>query len=114
MQRATSVPVRRVFPRTTLALVGACICAYSNAAVSGLLVYQREATLEGEIWRLVSGHLVHFSAGHLAANVFVFAVVGTLIEISDAKRYGRLCVVSAVLIGVSLLCFEPDLFLNSQ
>ncbi|MCB1041353.1 MAG: rhombosortase [Acidobacteria bacterium] len=38
-----------------------------------LLVFQRSALEGGELWRLLSGHFVHFSGNHLTWDLIVFA-----------------------------------------
>lgn len=40
-----------------------------------LLQYDREAVLAGEIWRLLTAHLVHLGASHTALNLFALILV---------------------------------------
>lgn len=40
--------------------------------------YQREAVLQGEIWRLVTGHFVHLGASHLLLNLAGLGLVAML------------------------------------
>ncbi|CAN5156370.1 hypothetical protein BH24PSE2_BH24PSE2_17250 [soil metagenome] len=40
-----------------------------GADVTAALRWDRVALAEGELWRLVTGHLVHLNAGHLLLNV---------------------------------------------
>lgn len=44
------------------------------------LLYDRDAILSGQIWRLVSGHFVHLSASHLVLDVLALCALGFLIE----------------------------------
>lgn len=39
------------------------------------LVFEREAVLAGQAWRLLSGHFVHFGAVHLALNAAAYALL---------------------------------------
>lgn len=78
-------------------------------AAGGSLVYERQAILEGELWRLVTGHLVHFSSLHLAADLLVFGGAGLLIEREQGGRAAYLYLTTAGVIGCALLLFEPQL-----
>lgn len=72
-------------------------------------IYQRESILNGEWWRLISGHWVHFSTTHLLANL---AVVLPCIWILANSRWWTLLlfiVFGALLISIGLLIFEPEL-----
>lgn len=80
-----------------------------SAAVAELLEFDRHAILAGEIWRLWTGHLIHYSARHalfdyataLAAGAVVLPVLG----------WRRLCLdlaLAAPLIGIGLLLTAPQ------
>lgn len=74
------------------------------------LVYDRTAITSGEIWRLVTGHLVHLDWNHLALNAAAFVGLGYLIE-TDGKngRHKLLTVtaVSAATISAALFLLSP-------
>ena len=61
------------------------------------LVYDRTALVHGELWRLWTGHLVHFSNSHLLLDTFVSAIV--LLSLSRFAKRDR----------VWLLVFFPPL-----
>lgn len=42
--------------------------------------YEREAIEAGQLWRLVSGHLVHLGMGHLALNVAALIMIRLLVD----------------------------------
>ncbi len=50
------------------------------------LWYSRGGLLNGELWRLVTGHLIHFSFAHLAGNLLAFAALAMLIELQQGSR----------------------------
>jgi rhomboid family GlyGly-CTERM serine protease len=53
-----------------LALAGAALLLSAVPAEAfAALVYQRRAILRGEVWRLLTGHLVHAGLAHLALNL---------------------------------------------
>ena len=45
-----------------------------------LLVYDRAAVLDGQLWRLLTGHLVHLDGRHLAYNLGALGCLGYLYE----------------------------------
>lgn len=81
--------------------------AWSIPASPGLLLYERTAMLQGEWWRLWTGHWVHFSGSHLVWNLVVLLVAGAWLE---RRHHGLLFVftlISAPLISLTLLFGEP-------
>jgi len=79
-------------------------------AVRVALRYEREAVLNGEIWRLISGHIVHFDLRHLALNLGGAALMVLLF----AANYSWLpwiwiLSVSVVAIDIGFLWLEPQL-----
>ncbi|MEJ2453438.1 MAG: rhombosortase [Candidatus Thiodiazotropha sp.] len=75
-----------------------------------VLQYQREAILSGELWRLVSGHLVHMNAPHLLMNLLGLWLIWLLFF--NRESSGILCFyrLPAVLIGsaLTLLALNPE------
>ncbi|MHC4547135.1 MAG: rhombosortase [Planctomycetota bacterium] len=72
------------------------------------LRYEREAILDGEVWRCLTGHLVHAGWTHLGVNLFVAAVI-----LAVLGRYLRPLAAPLLicLAGVSggLLAFAPGI-----
>lgn len=97
------------YPVTTVLIVGAFVTFFCQG-LSGMLVYDRSSILSGEIWRLLSGHLVHFSKGHLVLDLLALAVAGLIIESRRYPGFGLMCVISAVGVGVVSLLFLPDMY----
>lgn len=59
-------------------LAVAAVCAgilLVGDAAQHLLRYERDALLDGQLWRGLTGHLVHFSRAHLGLNLAVGAFV---------------------------------------
>ncbi|NYE59556.1 rhomboid family GlyGly-CTERM serine protease [Duganella sp. 1224] len=81
-----------------------------SAAVPELWQFDRHAILSGEIWRLWTCHLVHYSARHALMD-FATALAAGAIAL-PALGWRRLCLIvalSAPLISAGLLLLAPDL-----
>jgi rhomboid family GlyGly-CTERM serine protease len=96
----------------SLLLAVACIAlALVPAGVQGMLAYDRHAILSGEIWRLWSGHLVHFSWKHALADGIVLCAMARLAEQEfGSRRLACTLAVTAPVISLVLLAFVPALF----
>jgi len=110
-----STPSKKLAPGIGWWLVGLALCVMvllwlGGDSVQIALRYEREPVLAGEYWRLLTGHLVHFDARHLALNV----AGGVLIAFLFARTYSILqwvliLAASTIAIDVGFLLFEPQL-----
>ena len=74
------------------------------------LQYDRVAILDAEIWRLISGHLVHLGLGHYLLNAFGLILVWLLVGMHFTSR--QWLVVTAVAIAgvdTGLWIFNPQM-----
>ncbi len=94
-------------PLFAFALVAASFLLYSAPLLSHWLVYSRTAIGEGEVWRFITGHMVHFSGSHLWFNLLVIGITGAVIEWEGYPYFGILCGVSSVMVGLWLYFFCP-------
>jgi rhomboid family GlyGly-CTERM serine protease len=108
----TTVATRRRragFPAVTalLAVVGLALALLPEAA--DVLAYDRERILAGEVWRLATGHAVHFSWTHAGYNLALFSVAGAWLE----RRHRALCawliVFTALASSLYFLFALPDM-----
>ena len=75
-----------------------------------LLQYEREQILAGEWWRLITGHLVHVDAPHLAINAFVIlAWLYLFDQREDLGTVIRTIFAYALLISLGMLLLSTDL-----
>jgi rhomboid family GlyGly-CTERM serine protease len=95
-------------PATWLAAGAAGLVAVLPDAAAALL-FDREAIRAGALWRLGTGHFVHFGAAHLAWNLAVVLAAGLWVE-SIAPGRSRFFWLSAPwVVGLVLLAGDPAL-----
>lgn len=92
-----------------LSIVGISIIVYCSPHLSRLFVYHRQAILTGEIWRLFTAPLVHFSASHIFWDVLIFGVAGFAVNVSGFPRFWLVCFLTAIISGLLFLKVFPDL-----
>jgi rhomboid family GlyGly-CTERM serine protease len=110
-----SAGARSKLPLASAGLALACIALACGAAMLGntaadALAYDRQAILSGQIWRLWSGHLVHYSPRHALTDAGVLFLIGLVLEPLVGTR--RLCLalgLCASLIALALLACMPNL-----
>ncbi|MGD9162124.1 MAG: rhombosortase, partial [Desulfobacteraceae bacterium] len=74
-----------------------------------LMEFDRFLILRGEIWRLLTGHLVHWSPAHFYLDSIVFILQGITFEKKIGRSYWLMLLLSALFIGASLLIFRHNL-----
>jgi len=97
------------FPLITAGVIGASLFAFCLPSVSSILVYRSGLEKSGEVWRLLTGHFVHFSLSHLGYNLLAFGLIGYVLEKRNRTRYASLCILSAITITLFFLLFRPSL-----
>lgn len=102
------IPVRSL-PAGTLAIAAAALAVAAAPGWFDSLVLGREDLLRGEIWRLVTAHLLHTGTYHLVWNVGALLVVGFVFEPVLGRKLGFLLGAGALLIGVGVFSLDPGL-----
>ncbi len=74
------------------------------------LRYDRTAILNGEIWRIVTGNIVHFGWGHLSLNLAGLLLLWFLfIRVIESGTWLLMILVGAVGVGIGILLFNPSI-----
>ena len=73
------------------------------------LRFDRSGIAAGEFWRLLTGHLVHFSPSHAGWDLAVFALAGGWLERRDRAAYLGLIALAAAASGIWFLAVLPDM-----
>jgi rhomboid family GlyGly-CTERM serine protease len=99
--------------RAPVAFAIGCLClllASAGESVAAGLAWERSAILHGELWRLWSGHLVHFSFSHAGADALVLVAMGMIAEpLIGSRRFALVLGGGGALISLGLLALAPGL-----
>ena len=103
----------RRLPWFTLLLATAVIATYALLGPAPeSLIFDRSAISSGELWRVLSGHLVHSDREHLIWNTVPFLMLGTLLERElglSAGDHALLLALGAVVITAGVWWAVPGL-----
>jgi rhomboid family GlyGly-CTERM serine protease len=72
------------------------------------LQYDRTLVLDGQWWRILSGHFVHWSSDHLLWDLMMFAALGCWIESTSRWRLVVLILSATTAISACLLLGDPS------
>jgi rhomboid family GlyGly-CTERM serine protease len=92
-----------------LSIVVLAIVVYKVPRLSELLVYDRRAILDGELWRLLTAPMVHFSASHLFWDAVVFSAAGLAAAVYRLPGLWPVCGFGTLIPGVIYLLGAPGL-----
>lgn len=97
------------FPTITVSLGVLALALWLIPGANAVLQLERTAIAAGEFWRLITGHLTHWTASHLGWDLAAFALLGTLIERRSRRLLVATLATSALAISAAVWFFEPDL-----
>ncbi|MCS0588413.1 rhombosortase [Massilia norwichensis] len=87
------------------------LLACAGEPVTAGLEWERMAILHGEVWRLLSGHVVHFSLSHAGADALGLIAAGLVAEpLIGSRRFALILGGGALLVSLGLLALAPGLF----
>lgn len=101
--------------RVFVAFIAICLALaalgrWSWPAAESMLRYERDGVLHGELWRLVTAHLVHGDTRHLAFNMLGTAMLAVLFPHTySTKQWLGVLASSALVIDLGFLLLEPSL-----
>jgi len=93
----------------TLLIIGISIIVYGFPRFSDLLVYDRQAILNGELWRLLTAPFVHFSPSQIFWDVLVFGAAGLAIETAGYRGFWIVCIFATIIPSLVFLIASPEL-----
>jgi len=94
--------------------IGLClisvICQLFDPATTTALRYERSAIQSGQIWRLLSGNIVHLGWEHLLLNLTGLLLIWLLFgRLLSTRQWLIVTVISCLAVGLGLLLFNPEL-----
>ncbi len=100
---------RERLPYAFLALTAMALVFQMNPIWRGTLIYDRGLIGAGQVWRLWTGHFIHYGWAHFVADAGLFLILGRLLE----HRFRAAMWISAGLVPVAisgvLFWCEPEL-----
>ncbi|MCP1728649.1 rhomboid family GlyGly-CTERM serine protease [Natronospira proteinivora] len=101
---------RRLIGVLLLLALPAALMAWLGETAQNLFAYQRDAIQDGQWWRWLSGHWVHFSLEHLMMNLLGLLLLGWLVTGWLGTTNLFFCaLVGAVGISAGFWFFYPEL-----
>ena len=87
------------------------LCAYIfDASLGDFFVYQRDLVLQGQIWRVFTGHFFHTNGFHFLLNgAAVFMLWALHGHFYTIKRYLFVFIISALICSVGIHWFSPNI-----
>lgn len=104
-----ATPRLKNMPWMTIVLATGAIAAFTVPGAADFLIYDRPALVRGELWRLLTAHLVHYSAAHLLSNLLVLVFAAWLLETRYRSAWLPVVALSGIAIGIGVFVFEPDI-----
>jgi len=110
------LPRLNQLPWITLTVAAAALlwAQYPDAIV--WVELDRNAFLQAQLWRVWTGHLVHYDHAHLLWDLAVLLLLGSLLESGLAgltpvgrRTFGQVLAASGATISVAVLIFQPHL-----
>jgi rhomboid family GlyGly-CTERM serine protease len=95
-------------PVLTIIIAGLAIAIHCSHSATVALQFDRDAFVQGEIWRVLTGHLTHFGTDHLRWDLIALLAFGSLTELRSRRTFIACLVTSAVVIPLGVGIFQPQ------
>ncbi|MEN6624882.1 MAG: rhombosortase [Candidatus Sumerlaeia bacterium] len=99
----------RRFPFLTIAVALAAAATQLCPAFSDIFAYDRDAVMCGQLWRMWSCHLTHWSWNHLWWDTLAFVGLAGFCEIRDRRRWTALMIAAPLAISLVVHYGSPHL-----
>jgi rhomboid family GlyGly-CTERM serine protease len=105
----TVTPRRRIWLLLLVIAMAAVLLEAGGPAVKEWARYERTPLANGELWRLLTGQLVHLGWGHLWPNLAALGLLGLLLEdVMPALEWAAAAVIAALAIDAGLYWLAAD------
>src|SRR5208283_418391 len=104
--------LRKIFafdeiPWVFLVVTLAAVVIQFNGSWRPWLIYDRTAVMQGDWWRIWTGHLVHFGWSHFVCDAGLFLILGRLLERVYPVISRAALVAMPVVIALTLYWLDP-------
>jgi len=99
----------RRLPWTYIVVFLAAGIVTASQTLRDFFVYNRYDIAHGEIWRIWTGHIVHFGWPHFVADGALFVVIGWALERSHPLCGKVSLIVLPLVVSISLFWFDPSM-----
>lgn len=96
-------------PVISITLAALSMLFFFSSDAAAFFQYDRTALAGGELWRLITGHLTHWSFDHLLWCVITFLALGSICEYLARGTYILTLAVSAVTISLASWLADPNM-----
>lgn len=103
--RGSRLPVISIF-MTLISLI-----LYLCGDTTAFLQYDRTLIADGELWRCITGHWIHWSFEHFLWCTITFVVLGSICELLDRRGFILSLSVSAFIIPLVCWFADPEMLL---
>lgn len=96
---------------TTSLIIGGIIAAFATFADSffPILSLARSQVAQGEAWRIISCHFVHFGWAHSLMNIAAFLIFATALATAfSTTRFIALILFCCLMVGMGVYYFNPE------
>lgn len=97
----------RRWPWLYLAAAVVALVVQCNPGWRDFLLYERSALARGELWRVWTGHWVHFGWAHFVPDTGLFLILGWLLQTQHRTFAWLALAVMPAVISASIYLFEP-------
>ena len=95
-------------PHRTITVATLAIVIALSPMLQRALVFDRNAVVRGQLWRVATANLVHFSPSHLLYDLIVVTIAGVLLE-RRGWPVAAIVAGSGIAVGIAVLSLEPTL-----
>lgn len=96
-------------PWATLVLTGVASALYFHPELAPSLSLTSAAVSKLELWRLISGHFVHFERAHAFGDIAGFVAWAAVLELCDRRLLLRVVSGSSLCVSLLVLVLKPQL-----
>jgi rhomboid family GlyGly-CTERM serine protease len=97
-------------PWITLLFGAVALClSFLPESLESVFQFDRNRILNGEVWRLFTGHIIHWNSSHLVWDLLVFLACAGLLEWFQRNLFLGFLIGGALLVSLGMLLFLPGM-----